>query len=500
MVMSREINVFEASIEQIQSAYRSQGLTVRHVVDAYLRRIDAFDQRGPAFNAMININILALEEADRQDAEFRGSGRFVGSFHGVPIILKDQADLRELPTTLGSVLFEGYRPNRDCFVAARLREAGAIFLGKSTLGELSGGDTHGSLFGSTRNVYDLERTCGGSSGGSAVSVSASYCAAAIGQEGFASIRRPSAWNGIVGMRPTACLVSRTSVYGCWPSLIGSLGPMARSVKDSAFLLDGMVGYDADDPLTAHGAGKVPASFLAALEGASLKGIRLGVLKKAIGAGSEPGSEDFRKVDEAFDRTIGELAAAGAEIVEPIEIPDVHALLAKRAGSSENDEIAFKNWLQATDNPPYASRADMMRSNLFPQLSMHAQEALKRARPRKAYLEYLDARDTLMTNFLKVMADKRLDALVHKAVEHQPTLISDGVNPPYVNLKGAPHIKTFLVYVPAVAVPAGFTSDNLPVGVTFLGRPYDDAAMLRYAYAYEQATNHRRPPPLAPALS
>ena len=157
--------------------------------------------------------------------------------------MKDQADIEGMPTTLGSVLFKDYMPGRDCFVVAKLKKAGVIFLGKVTLGELGGGDTHGSLFGSTRNVYDLERTAGGSSGGSGASVSANFCTVAVGQEGFASIRRPAIWNGVVGMRPTIGLVSRGGVYGGWPTINGSLGPMARTVTDLAKLLDGMVGYD-----------------------------------------------------------------------------------------------------------------------------------------------------------------------------------------------------------------------------------------------------------------
>ena len=199
--------------------------------------------------AIISLNPTVLDEADRLDAAFRTSG-FVGPLHGIPVIMKDQADIKGMPTTLGSVLFKDYMPDRDCFVVAKLKKAGVVFIGKATLGELGGGDTHGSLFGSTRNVYDLERTAGGSSGGSGASVSANFCTVAVGQEGFASIRRPSIWNGVAGMRPTMGLVSRAGVYGGWPTINGSLGPMARTVTDLAKLLDSMVGYDPDDPVTA----------------------------------------------------------------------------------------------------------------------------------------------------------------------------------------------------------------------------------------------------------
>ena len=222
-----------------------------------------------------------MEEADRLDATFKASG-FVGPLHGIPVIMKDQADIKGMPTTLGSMLFKDYMPDRDCFVVAKLKKAGVIFLGKATLGELGGGDTHGSLFGSTRNVYDLERTAGGSSGGSGASVSANFCTVAVGQEGFASIRRPSIWNGVAGMRPTMGLVSRAGVYGGWPTINGSLGPMARTVTDLAKLLDGMVGYDPDDPVTGHGVGHAADSYSATLDKGALKGARLGILRESIG--------------------------------------------------------------------------------------------------------------------------------------------------------------------------------------------------------------------------
>jgi amidase len=228
-------------------------------VQMYLDRIAAYDQTGPSINAIITLNATALEEADRIDAAFQASG-FVGPLHGIPVVVKDQADAIGMPTTLGSVLFQHYYPDRDCFVVDKLKRAGAIILGKTTLGELGGGDTHGSLFGSTRNPYDLERTVGGSSGGSAACVAANFATVGVAQEGLASIRRPATWNCIVGMRPTAGLVSRGGVYAGWPSVHGSLGPMARTVTDMAKLLDVVVGYDPEDPLTARGVGQIPARY------------------------------------------------------------------------------------------------------------------------------------------------------------------------------------------------------------------------------------------------
>src|SRR5262245_32342958 len=336
MACTGAFRIVETTIADIHRAYHDGTLTARRLVQMYLDRIDAYDRNGPAINSVIALNPKALEEADRLDAARKTSG-LVDPLHGIPVLMKDQADVEGMPTTLGSLLFKDFMPRRDCFVAAKLKKAGAILLGKVTLGELGGGDTHGSLFGSTRNVYDLERTAGGSSGGSGASVSANLCAVAIGQEGFASIRRPAIWNGVVGMRPTIGLVSRTGVYGGWPTINGSLGPMARTVTDLAKLLDGMVGYDPDDPVTAYGVGRTASSYSGALDRAALKGARLGILREPMGYHTEPQSDDFGKVGEVFDRAVDELRKAGAEIVDPVVIPDLNALLARRARDVQADD-------------------------------------------------------------------------------------------------------------------------------------------------------------------
>jgi len=485
-------SVLETTIEDIHSAYKSGQLTARQLVQTYLDRIDAYNKQGPAINAIITLNPAALEEADRLDKAFKAAG-FVGTLHGIPIIIKDQADAKGMPTTLGSVLLKDYYPDRDAFVVEKLKKAGAIILAKATLGELGGGDTHGSLFGSTRNPYDPERTAGGSSGGSGASVAANFCAVGVGQEGFASIRRPSTWNSIVGMRPTAGLVSRSGVYAGWPSIAGSLGPMSRTVVDLAQLLDVIVGYDSEDPLTARGVGYIPDSYTMFLDPKGLQGARIGILRESMGYDAEPRSEDFSKVTEVFDKAVAELKAARAVIVDPVVIPKLKELLAKRAGSFTDEEESFTNYLSRSATPPYKSREEAKNSPNFPKVSKRSRERWTRAAAPNAHYEYLLAREELTTNFLKAMADNRLDAIVHKAVEHQPTFIKDGVNPPFVDQKGAPHINTFLVFVPSIVVPAGFTRDNLPAGITFLGRPYDDGNMIKFAYAYEQATHHRRPP-------
>ena len=485
-------NLLEATIDDIHSAYKSGQLSARQLVQMYLDRIEAYDKKGPAINAIITLNDHALNEADQLDAKFQASG-FVGPLHGIPILIKDQADTKGMPTTLGSVLFQNYYPDRDAFVVEKLKKAGAIILGKTTLGELGGGDTHGSLFGSTRNPYALDRTPGGSSGGSAASVAANFCAVGVGQEGFASIRRPSTWNSIIGMRPTAGLVSRGGVFAGWPSVAGSLGPMARTVRDLTKLLDVMVGYDPEDPLTARGVGHAPETFTKFLDKDGLKGARVGILRESMGYDAEPESEDFAKITEIFDRAVAEIKAAGAEIVDPIVIPKLKELLAKRAGSYLDEINSFDSYFGRSAHPPYKSREEAAQSPDFAKVIGRSQQRWIRPADAEKHYEYLLAREELTTHMLKVMADHKLDAIVHKAVEHQPTRIKDGVNPPFVDQKGAPHINTFLVFVPSIVVPAGFTRDNLPAGIAFLGRCYDDGNMIKLAYAYEQATPHRRPP-------
>ena len=490
--MAATFNLLETTIADVHAAYRAKQLTARMLVDMYLERIEAYDKNGPALNAIITVNPGAREEADHLDAAFKSSG-FVGPLHGIPIVLKDQADAKGMPTTLGSLLFKDYYPDRDAFVVEKLKKAGAIIIAKATLGELGGGDTHGSLFGSTKNPYALDRTPGGSSGGTAASVAANFGTVGIGQEGFASIRRPSTWNSIAGMRPTAGLVSRGGVFAGWPEIAGSLGPMCRTVTDLATLLDVMVGYDPDDPVTAHGVGRAAESYTKFLDANGLEGARIGIVRESMGFEAEPGSEDFKKIDEVFNRAVGELKAAGAEIVDPVVIPRLHELLAKRSGSYIQAEQGFKNYIGRSARAPFASRAEAAKSPDFPKVMRRSQARWTRPEDPVKHYEYLLAREELTTNLLKVMADHKLDAIVHKAVEHQPTLIADAFRPPYVDQKGVPHINTFLVFVPSIVVPAGFTRDNLPAGICFLGRPYDDGNMIKLAYAYEQATHHRRPP-------
>jgi amidase len=494
--------IMETTIGEVHAAYKSGKLTAHQLVQGYLDRINAYDQQGPALNSIITLNPKALGEADRLDEQFKKSG-LVGPLHGIPVLVKDEIDTAGMPTTLGTVMFKNYNPPLDSFVVAKLKKAGAIILGKAALAEFASGDTYGSLFGATRNPYDLERTVGGSSGGSGAALAANFTLLALGEETTASLRRPGTWNDIVAMRPSAGMVSRTGMYDGYPTTPATMGPMARTVRDVAILLDVMAGYDAEDPLTALGAGHAPGSYTRSLDKNGLKGARIGIVREPIGQGSEPDSEDFKKVSAAFEKSVAELKAAGAILTDPVVIPGLQELQANKTGNSAINDAALKLWLARNPGSPIKTREDIQKSPDVDKILLPPRAAIwKKPSPKPdlaKYGQYLAAREQLMINLVQVMTDHHLDAIVHKSVEHQPTLIKDGMNPPYVTNKGAPSLNTFLVYVPAITVPSGFTTDHLPVGITFLGRPYSESTMLKLAYSYEQGTHHRVPPKTTPAL-
>src|SRR5947207_205879 len=312
----------------------------------------------------------------------------------------------------------------------------------------------------------LDRTPGGSSGGTGAGLASNFATVGVGEEGSASIRRPSTWNSLVGMHPSAGFVSRTGMWDGWPALHTSLGPMARTVTDLARLLEVMVGYDPEDPLTAAPYGSIPPNFTSFLDKNGLKGARLGIVREAIGGG-DPNSDDFKKVGEVFNKAIEELKAAGAELVDPIVIPNARALMAKRTEGPYLDEAA--RFYLKSPNAPFHTRQDIARQPGYDKVLMRGKTIVEPIDERK-YYEHLQAREELMFNVLKVMADSRVDAIGYKSIELQPQLLSRGPDAPN---PGVPTMSTFLAFVPTITVPAGFTGDGLPTGITFQGRPYSD---------------------------
>jgi Asp-tRNA(Asn)/Glu-tRNA(Gln) amidotransferase A subunit family amidase len=496
-------DVVEASVADIHEAFARGTLTARALTQQYLDRIDAYDKRGPMLNSIITVNPRALQDAERLDARFKQSG-LTGPLHGIPILVKDEIDAAGMPTTLGTLVFKDYRPPKDAFVVARLRSAGAIILGKTTLSEFAAGDTYGSMFGVTRNPYDPTRTVGGSSGGSGAALAANLSTLALGEETVASIRRPGGWNAVVALRPTAGLVSRTGMWDGYPTTAAQIGPMARTVTDLAKLLDVMVAYDQEDPLTALGVNVKHAPYTSYLDRNGLRGARIGVLRDVLGSATDPASPEFHAVDAVFSTNVAELTARGATVVDPIVIQDLETLLDARTVHPDLAEEAMQVYLGRTPDWPFRSR-EAIATHPDMEKAVPPTKATQWRTPRPPtdwarWGRYLRAREQLAVNIAKVMADHRLDAIVHKTVEVPPIPIAEGMKPPYrTGNNYIASLNTFLVFAATITVPSGFTDGGLPTGITFLGPAYAEPTLLKLAYAYEQATRHRVPPKTTPPL-
>lgn len=503
---AKKFDVMEKTIAEIQAAILAKEVTTKELVQLYLDRIEAYDQKGPAINCVISLNPGALAEAEKLDAEFAKTGKLVGPMHGVVVLVKDEIDVAGTATTQGVKIFANYRPPLDAFPVAKLRAAGAIMLGKTTLSEFAGGDTYSTMFGHSRNPYALDRTVGGSSGGSGGALAANFSTVTLGEETSSSLKRPAAWAASTGMRATPGLISRTGMWDGHPVPTAQMGPMARTVTDLAKLLDGMVGYDPEDPITAFGVMHTPKTYTAFLQKDGLKGARIGVIREAIGGNSNPAADDFKRVDAVFNRALGELKASGATVMD-IVIPDLKELMAKRASDPALTAEALRVYLSRNPNSEFKNQEDINNHPEMPktfkaisgQNSRRGGAGRAPADPAKI-LESQRAREQLLMNLAKVMADNKLDAVVFKTVEHEPSLIAEATTPPYKSNGGVVSLNTFLIYTPVITVPMGYSDGKIPAGLTFMGLPYSEPTLIKLGYAYEQATRHRRPPETTPALS
>lgn len=506
-----KFDVMEATIADIHAAMLAKELTARQLVQMYLDRIEAYDQKGPALNCVISLVPDALQEADRLDAEFAKTGKLTGPLHGIPVLVKDEVDVAGTATTQGVKVFADYFPPLDAFAIVQLKKSGAIMLGKTTLSEYAGGDTYSTLFGHSRNPYDLERTVGGSSGGSGGALGANFSTLTVGEETSSSLKRPAAWAASTGMRATPGLISRTGMWDGHPVPTAQMGPMARTVTDLAKMMDGMVGYDPEDPITAQGLMHTPATYTAFLDPEGLKGARIGVIRVPLSGNSNPEAADFQRVEAVFQKALGELRTAGAFVMD-VEIPDLKALMAKRGGDPALTDEALRVYLARNPGHPLKTRADI---NNHPEYENGFKRIVARATGNTGggrgggnrtpgdparILESIRAREQLLLNIAKVMADHDLDAIAFKTVEHEPSKIADATNPPYKSNGGTVSLNTFLIYTPIITVPMGYSDGKLPAGITFMGLPFSEPTLFKLGYAYEQATKHRRPPPTTPALA
>jgi amidase len=483
-------------LEQLSIAGLATGSS-HDLTAAYLARIEAIDRQGPRLRAVIEVNPEALSLARASDRE-RQAGQLRGALHGVPVLLKDNIDTDDaLRTTAGSLALVDSRPARDAFIVQRLRAAGAVLLGKTNMSEwanyrskhsTSGWSGRGGL---TRNPYALDRNPCGSSSGSAVAVAAGLALVAVGTETDGSIVCPASVNGIVGIKPTLGLVSRSGIIPIAASQ-DTAGPMARTVADAAALLNVLAGYDADDPATLPLKEHAPPDFTAALRPDALKGARVGVLRQYAGFQDD--------TDARFEQALAALRELGAILVDPVSIATqdqfgddestvlryefkdgINRYLATRRGNSPRDLaalIAFNETHRALEMPWFGQDLLLAAQRAGPLTDSAYLEARERAR-RLSGAEGIDA--TLAKDRLDVLVAPTLGpAWLTDLIDGDHSVGGDITSPPAV--AGYPH----------VTVPMGQVH-GLPVGLSFVGTAWSDAALIGYAYAYEQATHFRRPP-------
>ena len=488
----RPFQLDEATIADIHAAFRGGALTCRSLVEQYIKRIEADDKQGAALNAIVMVNPRALDVADDLDRRFRQSGP-VGPMHCVPVIVKDNFETVEMPTTAGSLSLKDMMTGKDAFVVKRLRDAGAVMIAKSNMAEFafSPVETVNSILpGYSRNPYDRSRVTAGSSGGSAAAAAANFGAIALASDTGDSIRGPAAHQALVGLRSTMGLVSRAGVV---PLNLGAdiAGAVTRSVADTAAVLQVIAGEDPDDPATAAARGKVDPNYSAALRRDGLKGARLGVLHQAY---DTPTLD--RDVDAVFRGVLDELRNLGAEIIDPVAVEGLEEMRAAQTGTCNQFKYDLNRYQAALGSKaPQHTLDEIIKSRQFhPSIQVRLESAQAAddvpgesagCRSREEF------RGKLRSAVLKLMDSAQLDALLYPTWSNPPRLIGD------LNTPGGDNSQLFAPSTgfPAITVPMGYTHATLPAGLQMFGRPWSEATLLRLAYAYEHATHHRRPPVL-----
>jgi amidase len=472
--------VFERTIAELQDAMRAGKVTSRDLVELYRARIAAYDREGPRLNAMVALNPTALEQADALDRE-RASGRVRGPLHGIPIAVKDNYETVEMPTAAGSLALGSFQPTTDAFQVARLREAGAVIIGKTNMHELASGiTTISSNGGQTRNPYDLTRNPGGSSGGTGAAIAANFAAAGMGSDTCGSIRIPSANNNLVGLRGTRGLASGRGIVPLSHTQdIG--GPLARTLTDLAILLDAMVGADPQDSVTARGNGHIPKSYRDALQPGGLKGARIGVLKSLFGTATED-----NEAGDVVRKALDGMKARGAELVE-ISVPGLDELLRDSGVINHEFKFDLMEYLAARPGAAVQSLDEILKGGLYDDSMERSLTTRNNVETRDSddYRRALIKRDALRNAVVSTMDEHRVVALAYPTLRRKPALIGEAQPGTNCSLSANSGL-------PAISTNAGMTDDGLPIGVELLGREWSESDLLKLAYDWEQ-----RGPRLAP---
>jgi amidase len=483
----KEFEVLEKSILELQAAMENDGLTSRRLVEIYLRRIAAYDKQGPALNTIAALNPEALRAADALDAERRRTGPR-SPLHGVPVLVKDNYETIEMPTSVGSIALATFHPKSDAFMVQRLKQAGAVILGKTNMHDLAMGITNvGSRFDRTRNPYELDRNPGGSSGGTGAAIAANFAAAGMGSDTCGSIRNPASHNNLVGLRGTQGLSSRTGIVPLSSTQdIG--GPLARSITDLALMLDATVGVDPADPGTRTNDPRRLTSYREALRRDALKGARLGIVRSLFGA-----TPDDQEVTRIIDTWIAELKKAGAEPIDVV-IPGLDELL--RASSLIDAEFKFDfiDYLARHPEAPVKSLNEIIERGFFHQeqeesfLRRNKAEQRDSDSARRARIKRTATRQAVEAT----LSEHRVTALIYPTLRRRPARIGERQPGGNCQLSATSGL-------PALAVPAGFTTDGVPIGVDLLGAAFSEAQLLALGYSIEQTLKPRRPPFSTPPL-
>jgi Asp-tRNA(Asn)/Glu-tRNA(Gln) amidotransferase A subunit family amidase len=481
----------EATIADVHNAIRSRAMTCHAIVAGYLARIDRFDKKGPAINAIILTNPKALAIADSLDRQFAATRTMSGPLFCIPMIVKDNFQTAGLQTTAGSLALRGWTPREDATMVKKIVDAGAVVIAKSNMAELafSPYETVSSILpGYTKNPYALDRVTAGSSGGTGASIAASFGVVGLGTDTGNSIRGPSSHNDLVGIRSTMGLTSRAGIVPL--SLAADIaGPMARTVTDAATVFQVVVGYDPNDPATEAGKGRPIPDYSKALRRDGLEGARIGVLTQAY---LTPTTDT--EVVRVFTRAIADLRKAGAIVTDSVIIPELDSL--RRTGGGCNPfKWDFDRFLASRNDEslPVKNLAELIRSRRFhPSIEVRLTSAQADTTPPETN-PGCAARDRfregLRTAVLRAMDARQLDALIYPTWSNPPRLIGDLNTPPGDNNQ----LFSPSTGYPAMTVPMGYTRGVLPAGLQFFGRPWSEETLIRLAYSYEQATHWRHEP-------